>query len=150
MTASSGDLAGLRLTARGLAAGDVDGDGRLDVAIAGVAGGIRLMKNSTASRGHALEILPVAGADRRTVLGTKVVVTAGGVRQVQEFILRPSYASGAWVPLHFGLGEETSAAVEVIPPGKTVPAARFDAVVADRLYTLRDGVLEKKREFLRR
>ena len=79
------------------------------------------MKNSTASRTHALEILPVAGADRRTVLGTKVVVTAGGVRQVQEFILRPSYASGAWVPLHFGLGDATAATVEVIPPGKTAP-----------------------------
>jgi ASPIC and UnbV len=112
-----------------------------------VSGGIRLMKNTTVSRGHALEILPVAGADRHTVLGTKVIVTAGGVRQVQEFILRPSYASGAWVPLHFGLGEATSAAVEVIPPGKTEPAARFEAVTADGLYMLRDGKLEEKRGF---
>ena len=150
VTAGSGDWAALRLSARGLAVGDVDGDGRLDVALAAVSGGIRLMKNSTASHTHALEILPVAGADRRTVLGTKVVVTAGDVRQVQEFILRPSYASGAWVPLHFGLGEAASAAVEVIPPGKTAPAARFEAVAADRLYTLRDGKLEEKREFLRR
>ena len=108
------------------------------------------MKNSTASRTHALEILPVAGADRRTVLGTKVVVTAGGVRQVQEFILRPSYASGAWVPLHFGLGEATTATIEVIPPGETAPAARFEEVAADRLYTLRDGRLEEKRGFLRK
>jgi enediyne biosynthesis protein E4 len=150
VTPGSGDWAALRLSARGLAVGDVDGDGRLDVAIAAVAGGIRLMKNATASHTHALEILPVAGADRRTVLGTKVVVTAGGVRHVQEFILRPSYASGAWVPLHFGLGEAASAAVEVIPPGKTAPAARFDGVAADRLYTLRDGKLEQKRGFLGR
>ena len=148
VTPGSGDWAGLRLSARGLAAGDVDGDGRVDVALAAVSGGIRLMKNSTASHTHALEILPVAGADRRTVLGTKVVVNAGGVRQVQEFILRPSYASGAWVPLHFGLGEAASAAVEVIPPGKTAPAARFENVAADRLYTLRDGKLEEKRDFL--
>jgi enediyne biosynthesis protein E4 len=150
VTPGSGDWAALRLSARGLAVGDVDGDGRLDVALAAVSGGIRLMKNSTASHTHALEILPVAGADRRTVLGTKVVVTAGGVRQVQEFILRPSYASGAWVPLHFGLGEAASAAVEVIPPGKTAPALSFEAVAADRLYTLRDGKLEEKREFLRK
>ena len=150
VTPGSGDWAALRLSARGLAAGDVDGDGRVDVALAAVSGGIRLMKNTTASRGHALEILPVAGADHRTVLGTKVIVTAGGVRQVQEFILRPSYASGAWVPLHFGLGEAASAAVDVIPPGKTEPAARFEAVAADRLYTLRDGKLEEKRGFLGR
>ena len=148
VTPGSGDWAALRLSARGLAAGDVDGDGRVDVALAAVSGGIRLMKNTTASRDHALEILPVAGADHRTVLGTKVIVTAGGVRQVQEFILRPSYASGAWVPLHFGLGEAASAVVDVIPPGKTEPAARFEAVAADRLYTLRDGKLEEKRDFL--
>jgi hypothetical protein len=150
VTARSGDWAALRLSARGLAVGDVDGDGRLDVVLAAVSGGIRLMKNATASHGHALEILPVAGADRRTVLGTKVVVTAGSVRQVQEFILRPSYASGAWVPLHFGLGEATMATVEVIPPGKTAPTLSFEAVAADRLYTLRDGKLEEKRSFLRR
>lgn len=149
-TASSGDFAHLRLTARGLAAGDVDGDGRLDIAIGAIVGGIHLMKNSTASHSHALEILPVAGADRRTVLGTKVVVTAGDMRQVQEFIVRPSYASGAWVPLHFGLGDATTALVEVIPPGRTESAVRFEAVAADRLYTLRDGKLEEKRAFVRR
>ncbi len=54
------------------------------------------------------------------------------------------------MPLHFGLGEATAAAGEVIPPGKTEPAARFEGVAADRLYTLRDGKLEEKREFLRR
>ncbi|HMA29200.1 MAG TPA: CRTAC1 family protein, partial [Thermoanaerobaculia bacterium] len=150
VTASSGDFAALRVSGRGLAVGDVDGDGRLDVATAAVVGGIHLMKNATASRGHALEILPVAGADRRTVLGTKFIVTAGGARQVQEFILRPSYASGAWVPLHFGLGEATAATIEVVPPGKTEPAARFDGVAADRLYTLRDGRLAEKRAFVGR
>ncbi len=149
-TASSGDFAGLRLTARGLAAGDLDGDGRVDLVIASVAGGVRVMRNATAATGHALEILPVAGADRRTVLGTKVVVTTGGVRQVQEFILRPSYASGAWVPLHFGLGTATAAKVEIVAPGQTAPSAAFEGVAADRLYTLRDGTLAEKRRFLKR
>jgi hypothetical protein len=150
VTPGSGDFAALRLSARGLAAGDVDGDGRVDVALAAVSGGIRLMKNSTASHAHALEILPIAGADHRTVLGTKVAVTAGGLRQVQEFMLRPSYASGAWVPLHFGLGDATAARIDVMAPGETVPALSFEEVVADRLYTLRDGKLEEKRRFLRR
>jgi hypothetical protein len=146
-TASSGDLAGLRLPARGLAAGDLDGDGRVDLVIASILGGVHVLRNATAAPAHALEILPVAGADRRTVLGTKVVVTAAGTRQVQEFILRPSYASGAWIPLHFGLGAARSATVEVIPPGATAPAARFENVAAGRLYTLKDGILGERRSF---
>jgi hypothetical protein len=149
VTAASGDLAGLRLSARGLAAGDLDGDGRIDLVIASIAGGVHVLRNATASPGNALEILPVAGADKRTVLGTKVVVTAEGTRQVQEFILRPSYASGAWVPLHYGLGGATAATVEVIPPGAMEPAARFENVAAGRLYTLRDGALTERRAFRR-
>jgi hypothetical protein len=149
VTGTSGDLATLRLSARGLAAGDLDGDGRVDLVIAGVAGGVHVLHNATAPTGHALEILPVAGAGRGTVLGTKVVVTADGVRQVQEFILRPSYASGAWLPLHFGLGTASTATVEVIPPGKTEPDARFENVAAGALYTLRDGALTERRRFRR-
>lgn len=150
VTPASGDLASLRLAARGLAAGDLDGDGRIDLVIASVAGGVHVLHNATASTGNALEILPVAGADRRTVLGTKVIVTAGGARQVQEFILRPAYASGAWVPLHFGLGAAATATVEVIPPGATEPAAKFENVAAGRLYTLRDGTLAERRVFTKR
>jgi hypothetical protein len=146
-TSSSGDLAMLRLSARGLAVGDLDGDGRVDLVIAAIAGGVHVLRNSTASSGNALEILPVAGADRRTVLGTKVIVTAGGVRQAQEFILRPSYASGAWIPLHFGLGAANTATVEVLPPGATEPVARFEGVEAGHLYTLRNGALAERRAF---
>ena len=58
-------------------------------------------------------------------------------------------ASGAWIPLHFGLGGATTATVEVIPPGATAPAVRFENVAAGRLYTLRDGVLIERRAFRR-
>ena len=148
-TPSSGDLGLLRLSARGLAAGDVDGDGRVDLVIAAISGGTHVLRNATAAPGNALDVLPVAGGDRRTVLGTKIVVTAGGVRQVQEFILRPSYASGAWLPLHFGLGAAETATVEVIPPGATEPAAKCENVAAGRLYVLRDGALTERRAFRR-
>lgn len=143
VTSASGDWALLRLAARGLAAGDVDGDGRVDVAIAAIAGGARLMKNTTARSGRVLEILPVAGPDHRTVLGTKVIVTANGRKQTQEFVLRPSYASGSWVPLHFGLGIAARAEkVEIVPPGETAPRFVLENVDGDRLYRLASGRLE--------
>jgi hypothetical protein len=148
-TATSGDLARLRLSARGLAAGDLDGDGRVDVVLAALSGGVHVLKNATRNAAHALEVLPVAGADRRTVLGTKVIVATEALRQTQEFVLRPSYASGSWVPLHFGLGEAASARVEVIPPGETKPRFVFEGVAADALYRLEDGRLVRVRSFNR-
>ena len=146
----SGDLGKLRVCARGSAAADFDGDGRLDIAVAAVSGGSRILRNTTAPAGHAIEILPVAGRDRRTALGTRVRVTAGGATQIQEFIVVPSYASGSWVPLHFGLGSADRAdLVEIFPPGATSPSAVLHGVAADRVYRLRDGNLEEIRGFRR-
>jgi hypothetical protein len=147
---TSRDFGKLRACARGSAAADFDGDGRLDVALAAISGGSRVLRNTTSASGHAVEILPVAGADRRTALGTKVRVTADGSVQTQEFIVVPSYASGSWLPLHFGLGDSaTIAKIEVILPGATEPTATFRNVAADRPYVLRDGQLVAGRAFRR-
>jgi hypothetical protein len=144
----AGDLASVRLCARGSAVGDYDGDGRPDLAVAAISGGARLFQNVSPAAGHAIDILPVAGAGGRTALGTKVRITAQGRSHIQEFILAPSYASGSWVPLHFGLGSATVVdSIEVIPPGATVPAQRFTEVAADGLYRLRDGELSLVRRF---
>src|SRR5262249_5768557 len=112
VTSTSGDLAHLKLSGRGSACADFDGDGRLDLAIAAVSGGVRILRNETEEAGHAVELLPGPGpgapaagrAHGGTVVGTRVAVTCSGRRQVREFTVVPSYASGAWVPLHFGLG----------------------------------------------
>ena len=149
-TAKSGDLGRLRVCARGSAAADFDGDGRLDLAVAAISGRSRVLRTTTAPAGHALEILPVAGRDRRTCLGTKVRVTVEGRTQTQEFIVVPSYASGSWIPLHFGLGKAPKAdLVEVIPPGAAAPAIALRDVAADRLYRLREGKLAEVRELRR-
>jgi hypothetical protein len=146
----AGDLSGTRLCARGSAVGDFDGDGRLDLSVAAISGGARIFRNESRPSGHAIEILPAAGQAQRTLLGTKVRVTAGGKTQVQEFIVSPSYASGSWVPLHFGIGAaERAERIEVIPPGKTASAAVYEDVLADRFYVLKNGRLAEMRKFTR-
>lgn len=149
-SATSGDFARLRIPGRGSAIGDFDADGRIDLVLGVIEGRPRFLRNTTRESGHVLEILPVAGADRRTVLGTTIRVTVGGRARVQQFLLTPSYASGGWIPLHFGLGAAASAdRVEVIPPGATEPTLVLENVPADRLYRLVDGKLEEVRRIRR-
>ena len=111
----SGDLGRLVLVGRGLAAADFDGDGRLDLAYNPIDRPAVILRNA-APAGNAIEILPQAGADRRTALGA--VVTVDG--RVKQFFVQPSYASGSWLPLHFGIGGAASAPASIRWPDGTV------------------------------
>jgi hypothetical protein len=114
VSAESGDLGRLVIVGRGLSAGDLDGDGKLDLVFNPIDRPAIVLRNRTKG-GRSLEILPVAGKDRKTILGTRVTVDG----RMKEFYVVPSYASGSWTPLHFGLGAKTSATVSVRWPDGT-------------------------------
>lgn len=115
VSSASGDLGRLCLVGRGLAAGDFDGDGRLDLAYNPIDSPAVILRNESPA-GRAIEILPVAGPDHRTVLGS--VVTVGS--HVKQFYVQPSYASGSWVPLHFGIGEKAEERATIRWPDGTL------------------------------
>ncbi len=115
VSAVSGDLGRLCFVGRGLTAADLDGDGRLDLVYNPIDSPAVVLRNETKG-GNAIEILPVAGDDHRTVLGS--VVTVGG--HLKQFFVAPSYASGSWVPLHFGIGSAASAPAQIRWPNGTV------------------------------
>ena len=113
-----GDLARIRMSGRGSAVADIDGDGALDLVVMDLAGPVHVFRNVLANGNAWIGIEPVAGANAPTVLGTKVRVTAGGHTQTQWFYPSPSYASGSLTELHFGLGRsERAVSVEVTWPG---------------------------------
>jgi enediyne biosynthesis protein E4 len=130
----SGDLGSIRMSGRGSAIADVDGDGDLDLFVVDLAGPSRLFENQVGSRQSWIAIDPKPGADRRTVLGTRVRVTSGDRSQVQELQVSPSYASGSLTPLHFGLDGAETVDIEVRWPGGE--AKTFAAVPARRAYRL--------------
>jgi hypothetical protein len=136
--ADSGDLAKRRMSGRGSAVADIDGDGDLDLFIVDIAGPARLFENVVGSRNSWLRIEPRIGPDGRTVIGTEVRVTAAGRSQTRWFFPSPSYASGSLTDLHFGLGgSERAEEVRITWPGGDVQT--FRDLAARRVYRIARG-----------
>ena len=94
---------------RGLAVGDLDGDGDLDLAINNSNDLAEVYRNTSVDRktgvdGAFLQVDPRAAAGNRFGIGARVEIEAAGKRQVREIMTGSSYLSQHDLTLHFGLG----------------------------------------------
>lgn len=90
--------------ARGLATGDLDGDGRPEIVVVNMNAAPSVLKNTRPSRGHFINVALEGTKSNRSAIGARVTVNAGGRRQIDEVFGGGSYYSQNANTLHFGLG----------------------------------------------
>ncbi len=92
------------VSARGLAVGDFDDDGDLDLLITTMDGPPLLLRNDSPRLGHWLKLL-VLNRHGSPAINARAVLVAGGRSQMRELRSGSTYQSQSALELHFGLGE---------------------------------------------
>jgi tetratricopeptide (TPR) repeat protein len=122
---------------RGLAAVDLDNDGRLDAIVVVQNEPLLYLHNQTEG-GHSVTLVLEGATSNRDAVGARVTIVAGGRRWVMQRTAGGSYLSAGDPRLHTGLGdEERIERVEVQWPSGGVD--RYGELRSDRQYHLREG-----------
>ena len=105
VTSRAGEAFQQDFAARGVAVGDLDGDGLLDVVVNVNDGQAFALRNTTAAAGRSLTVTLRGATDNRDGVGARVTVeSVEGVRQHAVVSTAGSYLSSNGKALHFGVG----------------------------------------------
>jgi hypothetical protein len=125
------------MVSRGLAAGDIDNDGDLDLLITNNSGRPNLLLNEGGTA-NAILVRLIGTKSNRSAIGTRLTLTADGHRQVREVQSGSSYLSQNDLRAHFGLGQSNRAERLEIrwPSGAT---ELVENLPANHVITVREG-----------
>lgn len=125
-------------SSRGIAFGDFDNDGDIDMLIVNLGEPPSLFRNDLSGENHWIKIRLEGTASNRSAIGARAEVTANGLKQTKELLSQSSFLSCSDFRLHFGLGKAQQADVAVRwPTGKR---QLLTALKADRLHTIKENV----------
>jgi enediyne biosynthesis protein E4 len=129
--------AGLQRAAvgRGLAVGDLDNDGDLDVVVNNMDDTPTVLENRQQARRHWLAVRAEAPAGNRFAIGAKVTVVGAGTKQIREIRSGGSFLSQNDLRASFGLGDYAGPVdVEIRMPGGR--RWEWKQLPSDRLHLL--------------
>ena len=127
-----------RHSSRGCAFGDFDNDGDVDILIMNENEPPSLLRNDVVPNNHWLKVKLIGTKSNRSAIGAKVLVRYGKKIQGQEVLSQSSYLSGNDPRLHFGLGPETSAEIEIHWPSGLHQTVK--GITVDELVTIQEGL----------
>ena len=120
---------------RGLAVGDLDNDGDVDVVISQQNEPVAVLANESPTQGHWIAFQLVGTTSHRDAVGAILTAESGGRKLLRQKKGGGSYLSASDPRIHFGLGAGTSVdRLEVRWPSGTVES--FHDLAADRRYLI--------------
>jgi hypothetical protein len=122
---------------RGVAFGDFDNDGDIDILIMNQHEPPSLLRNDVTGGHHWLKVKLIGTVSNRSAIGARVTAKYGGRQQARQVLAQSSYLSSSDRRLHFGLGPSESADLEIRWPNGA--AERLANLPADRLVTVQEG-----------
>jgi hypothetical protein len=135
---ASGPGFALKKASRGLAVGDLDNDGDLDIVISNVGDTADVLRNDGGNRGNSILVRTVGSRSNRDGIGARLKLSVGGKILVREVKAGSSYLSQNDMRVHFGLGNEPKAdRLEIRWPSGAVDT--IEGIEANQILTVREG-----------
>jgi hypothetical protein len=137
VTSIAGPGLELRRSGRGVAFADFDNDGNLDILINNQNDPPTLLRNA-GSPNHWISIRTVGTKSNRDGIGARVLLEAGGRRQMDEVRSGGSYLSQSDLRVHFGLGPATKIErLEIRWPSGVIDS--LEDISADQFLKVQEG-----------